>query len=62
MNAQNPTQKQREQISLVQQAVWKLEQAQSLLAESKCSTSVLQAVEAALDKTEQELNELSTLM
>lgn len=62
MAAQNPTQKQREQISLVQNAVWDLHRARDLLVQSKCSTSVLQAVEAALDKTEQELNELSTLM
>ena len=56
------TQKQRDQISKVQNAVWKLEQARDLLLESKCSTSVLQAATTALDKAEQELTELSTLM
>lgn len=58
----NPTAKQREQISLVQRAVWDLEKARGYLINAKCSTSVLQAVESALDKAQQELNEISTLM
>lgn len=58
----NPTAKQRDQISLMQQAVWDLQKARAYLVNAKSSTSVLQAVDIALEKAEQELNEISTLM
>jgi len=62
MHTKDYTQKQRDQISSLQQAIWALENAAHLITISKCSTSVLQAVDAALEKANAELNDISTLM
>lgn len=62
MHVQSTVEKQRERISKLQQVVWDLENVRLKLTDIKCSTSVLQAVEVALDKAQQELNDISTLM
>jgi hypothetical protein len=62
MNSQDYTQKQRDQIHHLQNAVWDLDRARDHLVDAGCSTSVLQALDTALDKAQQELNDVSTLM
>lgn len=62
MNAQDYTQKQRDQIHLLQNAVWDLDRARDRLVDAGCSTSTLNAVDAALEKANSELNDISTLM
>ena len=62
MNARDYTQKQRDQIHYLQNAVWDLEKARENLVKADGSTSVLQAVDVALEKANAELNDASTLM
>jgi len=62
MTNQITIEKHREQISLLQQAVWDLEKAKEKLTLAKCNAFVLGSLDDVIMDVNEELNDVNTLI